>query len=129
MYLAASHRLLPSASADPQVSERRDGLGSLVVSPCYAVSGGMKKYLSIFFSAGRFLRLSLLTLDSCCLSRSIGHVRCSSFFLAALVGMVRCSRHGRTTLILPIWRPASSAKALVDDTLLLSPGISRYCYL
>ena len=32
-------------------------------------------------------------------------------------------------LILPIWRPASSAKALVDDILLLSPGISRYCYL
>ena len=32
-------------------------------------------------------------------------------------------------LILPIWRPASSAKALVDDILLLSPSISRYCYL
>ena len=32
-------------------------------------------------------------------------------------------------LILPIWCPASSAKALVDDILLLSPGISRYCYL
>ena len=32
-------------------------------------------------------------------------------------------------LILPIWRPASSAKALVGDFLLLSPGISWYCYL
>ena len=32
-------------------------------------------------------------------------------------------------LILPIWRPASSAKALVDDILLLSSSISRYCYL
>ena len=32
-------------------------------------------------------------------------------------------------LILPIWRLASSAKALVDDILLLSPSISRYCYL
>ena len=30
---------------------------------------------------------------------------------------------------LPIWRPASSAKAFVDDILLLSPSISRYCYL
>ena len=38
---AASHTPLPSASADPQGSERRDGLGSSVISPCYAVSGGM----------------------------------------------------------------------------------------
>ena len=29
------------------------------------------------------------SLDSCCVSRSIGHVRCSSFVLAALVGMER----------------------------------------
>ena len=41
---AASHPLLPSASAAPQGSVRRDGRGSSVVSPCYAVSGGMQKY-------------------------------------------------------------------------------------
>ena len=40
-YFVASHPLLPSASAAPQGSVRRDGLGSLVVSPCYAVSGGL----------------------------------------------------------------------------------------
>ena len=54
-YLAASHTLLPSASADPQGSEHRDGLGSSAVSPCYAVSGGMKKYLPIFSSRSYFL--------------------------------------------------------------------------
>ena len=69
------------------------------------------------------------SLDSCCLSRSIGHVRCSSFVLAALVGMERDLVMDALALILPIWRPASSAKALVDDISLLSPSISRYCYL
>ena len=43
-----SHTPLPSASTGPQGPVRRDGLGSLVVSPCYAVSGGTKKYLFIF---------------------------------------------------------------------------------
>ena len=47
---AASHTPLLSASAAPQGSELRDGLGSSVVSPCYAVSGGMEKCLRIFFS-------------------------------------------------------------------------------
>ena len=36
-------------------SEHRDGLGSSVVSPCYAVSGGIEKYLPIFSSQHRFL--------------------------------------------------------------------------
>ena len=44
----ASHPLLPSGSAVPQGPVQRDGLGSSVVSPCYAVSGGMIKYLVIF---------------------------------------------------------------------------------
>ena len=52
-YLAASHTFLPSASADPQGCEHRDGLGSSVVSPCYAVSGGIERYLPIFSSQHR----------------------------------------------------------------------------
>ena len=47
LYLSASHPLLPSASADPQGPVRRDGLSSVVVSPCYAASGGAKMYLVI----------------------------------------------------------------------------------
>ena len=45
-----SHTLIPSASAGPQGPVLPDGLGSLVVSPCYAVSGGIEKYLHIFSS-------------------------------------------------------------------------------
>ena len=42
--------LSSSASADPQGSEHRDGLGSSVVSPCYAVSGGFKEVSSYLIS-------------------------------------------------------------------------------
>ena len=49
MYLAASHTLIPSASADPQGCELRDGLGSSVVSPCYAVTCGEVSYRLWFY--------------------------------------------------------------------------------
>ena len=47
---AASHTPLPSVSADPQGSEHRDGLGSSVVSLCYAVSGGFEEVSSYVMS-------------------------------------------------------------------------------
>ena len=42
----ASYTRLPSASAGPQGLVPRDGLGSLVVSPCYAVTSGWKVRVS-----------------------------------------------------------------------------------
>ena len=61
-----SHTLLPSASAGPQGPVHRDGLGSLV--PVTPVSGGIKKYLSIFSSLHRvsFHPLDTQAAAGCC---------------------------------------------------------------
>ena len=45
----ASHTLLPSASAVSQGPALRDGLGSSVVSPCYAVTCGEVSYRVWFY--------------------------------------------------------------------------------
>ena len=67
---AASHTPLPSASADPQGSELRDGLGSSVVSPCYAVSGGIEKYLPILSSQHRVSFHPLVTQGRDCVTNA-----------------------------------------------------------
>ena len=77
-----------------------------------------------------FPRISLTSsLDSCCLS-----TRWDTSDVRAFSSQHRLRWFGdlvmdALALILPIWRPASSAKTLVYSILLFSPGISRYCYL
>ena len=87
-YLAASHSLLPSASADPQGSKRRDGLGSSVVSPCYAVTCGEVSYR--VRRSWRFLQWTVCFLRvSCCGSHYLLPRRCGDVARSRFVTPLR----------------------------------------